>query len=87
MLSIFPAMIALVSIVGLVDDPETVTETITDIAESMGSASAVDTFADPIKDVTSSEAPPASPSSSGSPRRCGPLRLRRRLHARLERDL
>jgi membrane protein len=55
-LSIFPALIALVSIVGLVADPETVTETITDIAESIGPSSAADTFADPIEDVTRSQA-------------------------------
>ncbi len=53
-LSIFPALIALVSIVGLVGDPDTVTETITDIVESVGPASAADTFEDPIRDVTRS---------------------------------
>jgi membrane protein len=51
-LSIFPAMIALVSIVGLVGDPETVTETITDVVTSVGPESAADTFADPIREVT-----------------------------------
>jgi membrane protein len=54
-LSIFPALIALVSIVGLVWDPETVTETLTDIVESMGPSSAADTFAGPIEDVTRSQ--------------------------------
>ncbi len=54
-LSIFPALIALVSIVGLVWDPETVTETLTNIAESLGSSSAADTFEGPIDDVTSSQ--------------------------------
>jgi hypothetical protein len=33
-----PALIALVSVVGLVADPETVTETITDLVESIGAA-------------------------------------------------
>src|SRR5829696_7053331 len=54
-LSIFPALIALVSIVGLVGDPATVTETITDIVRSMGPTSAADTFAEPIRDVTKSQ--------------------------------
>jgi membrane protein len=53
-LSIFPAMIALVSIVGLVGDPESVTETVTDIVTSIGPSSAADTFAEPIEDVTRS---------------------------------
>jgi membrane protein len=54
-LSIFPALIALVSIVGLAWDPETVTETITDVVTRLGPSSAADTFADPIRDVTRSQ--------------------------------
>jgi membrane protein len=53
-LSIFPALIALVSIVGLVGDPDSVTETITDVVTSVGPSSAADTFADPIREVTAS---------------------------------
>jgi membrane protein len=41
-----------VSIVGLVGDPEAVTETITDVVTSVGPESAADTFADPIREVT-----------------------------------
>jgi membrane protein len=52
-LSIFPALIALVSIVGLVGDPKTVTNALTDIVSSIGPASAVDTFKGPIEDITS----------------------------------
>jgi membrane protein len=52
-LSIFPALIALVSIVGLVGDPATVTRTLTDVVSSIGPASAVDTFKGPIESVTS----------------------------------
>ncbi|QYG94925.1 YihY/virulence factor BrkB family protein [Iamia sp. SCSIO 61187] len=52
-LSIFPALIAMVSVVGLVGDPETITDTLTGIAESLGSSSAVETFEQPIDDVTS----------------------------------
>ena len=42
MLSIFPALIALVSIVGLVGDPQTITKPLTDIVTSIGPASAAD---------------------------------------------
>jgi membrane protein len=53
-LSIFPALIALVSIVGLVGDPRTVTRALTDVISSIGPASAVDTFKGPIEDITRS---------------------------------
>ena len=53
-LSIFPALIALVSIVGLVGDPKTVTDSLTDVVSAVGPASAVDTFKGPIEDVTQS---------------------------------
>jgi membrane protein len=54
-LSIFPALIALVSIVGLVWDPQTITETLNDIVQSIGPESAADTFEDPIRDITRSQ--------------------------------
>ena len=53
-LSIFPALIALVSIVGLVGDPQTVTRTLTDVVSKVGPASAVDTFKGPIEGITKS---------------------------------
>ena len=53
-LSIFPALIALVSIVGLVGDPKTVTNALTDLVSTIGPASAVDTFKGPIEEITSS---------------------------------
>src|SRR5215211_5830659 len=53
-LSIFPALIALVSIVGLVGDPATITKALTDIVSSVGPASAVDTFKGPIEGLTKS---------------------------------
>jgi membrane protein len=53
-LSIFPALIALVSIVGLVGDPQTVTDALNDIVSSIGPSSAVETFKGPIEDITSS---------------------------------
>jgi membrane protein len=54
-LSIFPALIALVSIVGLVGDPKEVTDTLTDIVGSLGPQSAVDALRGPIEDVTESK--------------------------------
>jgi membrane protein len=53
-LSIFPALLALVSIVGLVGDPQTVTKAMTDIVSSIGPASAADTFKGPIEGLTKS---------------------------------
>ena len=53
-LSIFPALLALVSIVGLVGDPQTITNALTDIVSSIGPASAADTFKGPIQGLTKS---------------------------------
>jgi membrane protein len=53
-LAIFPALIALVSIVGLVFDPARITNALTDVASSLGPASAVDTFKGPIESLTKS---------------------------------
>jgi membrane protein len=51
-LSIFPALIAMVAIVGVFADPAQTTKTITDIVTQLGPKSAADTFAGPIKSVT-----------------------------------
>jgi membrane protein len=53
LLSLFPALIALVSIVGLFGDPATTTKTITDIVTKLGPSSAAQTFAGPVKSITS----------------------------------
>jgi membrane protein len=53
LLSLFPALIALVSIVGLVGDPATTTRTVTEVVTKLGPSSAADTFAGPIKSITS----------------------------------
>ena len=53
-LSIFPALIALVSIVGLVFDPARITKALTDVVSSVGPASAVETFKGPIETLTQS---------------------------------
>src|SRR5262245_53583693 len=52
-LSLFPAMIALISILGLVVNPDTITRVITDVVSSLGPQSAVDTFKGPIERISS----------------------------------
>ena len=49
----FPAIIALISILGLVVDPKTITRVITDTVSQLGPASAVDTFKGPIEQISS----------------------------------
>src|SRR4051794_13978500 len=53
LLSLFPALIALVSIVGLFGDPASTTKTITEIVTKLGPSSAAQTFAGPVKSITS----------------------------------
>src|SRR3954463_4961529 len=53
LLSLFPALIALVSILGLFGDPATTTKTVTEIITKLGPSSAADTFAGPVKSITS----------------------------------
>jgi membrane protein len=53
-LSIFPALLAMVSIVGLVGDPQTITKTLTDIVSSVGPASAATALKGPIEGLTKS---------------------------------
>src|SRR3954451_20600542 len=54
LLALFPALIVLVSIVGLVGDPQSTTNTLTDIVTKVGPDSATSTFAGPIEQVTAS---------------------------------
>ena len=54
MLSIFPALLAMISIVGLVGDPQTIIRVLTDVVSSIGPASAVETFKGPIEGLTKS---------------------------------
>jgi membrane protein len=51
-LALFPAIIALVSILGLVVDRATITRVLTDTITQIGPSSAVDTFKSPIEQVT-----------------------------------
>jgi membrane protein len=53
LLSLFPALIALLSIVGLFGDPQSTTKTITQMVSQLGPKSAASTFAGPIKSITS----------------------------------
>src|SRR3954466_16034021 len=55
LLSMFPALIALVSIIGLCADPATLTDKVTQIVSSLGPSSAADTFAGPIKSITANK--------------------------------
>jgi membrane protein len=54
LLALFPTLIALVSIVGLIADPESTTNTLTDIVNRIGPDSAASTFEGPIRQVTES---------------------------------
>jgi len=53
LLSLFPALIALVSIIGLVGDPQQTTKTLTEIVTSIGPESAAQTFSGPIESIAS----------------------------------
>ncbi len=53
-LSIFPALVALVAVVGLVANPHTITTEMTKLVTSIGPASAADTFKGPIAGLTKS---------------------------------
>ncbi len=52
-LALFPALIALVSIIGLFGDPESTTRTLTDIVSDLGPQTAADTYNGPIESLTS----------------------------------
>ena len=53
LLALFPALIALVSIIGLFADPQATTKTITQIVTQIGPSSGAKTFAGPIHSITS----------------------------------
>jgi membrane protein len=55
LLSLFPALIAMVSLLGLFGDPKSTTSSLTEIITSIGPESAAQTFAGPIESVTSNE--------------------------------
>lgn len=52
-LSLFPGLLVLVSIVGLFGDPQATTDTLTEIVRDLGPSTAGDTFQGPIESLTS----------------------------------
>lgn len=54
LLSLFPALIALVGVIGLFADPQGATQTITDVVDELGPQGAADTFTEQIESVTAS---------------------------------
>ena len=54
-LSIFPALIAMMSILGLVVDPATITRVISETVSALGPQSAVDTFTRPLEEISKSQ--------------------------------
>lgn len=52
-LALFPALIALVSVVGLVGDPASTTKAVTDVVRQLGPASAAEALQGPIMSITS----------------------------------
>ena len=55
LLSLFPALIALVSLLGLFGDPQTTTKSLTEIITSIGPESAAETFEGPIDSIISNQ--------------------------------
>jgi membrane protein len=53
LLALFPALIAMVSLIGLVGDPKSTTSALTEIITSIGPESAAETFSGPIESITS----------------------------------
>jgi membrane protein len=54
-LAMFPALIALTSLISLVGDPKKTTDALLGIVDSLGPSSAVDTFAQPVQQVAQSQ--------------------------------
>jgi membrane protein len=55
LLSLFPALIAMVSLLGLFGDPKTTTASLTEIITSIGPESAAQTFEGPIESIVSNQ--------------------------------
>jgi membrane protein len=54
LLSLFPALIAMVSLIGIFGDPKSTTESLTEIITEIGPQSAAETFKGPIESITES---------------------------------
>src|SRR5690554_4069163 len=55
LLSLFPALIAMVSLIGLFGNPVTTTERLTEIIGELGPESAAETFEGPIRSIASGQ--------------------------------
>jgi membrane protein len=55
LLALFPALIAMVSLIGLIGDPKSTTESLTEIVTEIGPASAAETFSGPIESIASNQ--------------------------------
>jgi membrane protein len=55
LLALFPALIAMVSLIGLAGDPKSTTSTLTEIITSIGPDSAAETFSGPIESITENQ--------------------------------
>jgi membrane protein len=55
LLALFPALIAMVSLIGLVGDPRSTTSSLTEIVNEIGPASAAETFSGPIESIASNQ--------------------------------
>ena len=55
LLSLFPALIAMLSLIGIFGDPKTTTDTLTEIIGELGPASAAETFEGPIDSIVANQ--------------------------------
>jgi membrane protein len=55
LLSLFPALIAMVSLIGIFGDPKSTTSSLTEIITELGPESAAETFEGPIKSITENQ--------------------------------
>jgi membrane protein len=54
-LAMFPAMVALLSLIGLVGDPKKTTDTLLGVVETLGPSSATDALAGPVRDLAAQQ--------------------------------
>jgi membrane protein len=55
LLALFPALIAMLSLIGLVGDPKSTTDSLTEIITEIGPSSAAETFSGPIESLASNQ--------------------------------